>query len=105
MTISLFLILDPFASLPMFISVTEGLNEKTVSKYANYSILVAAILLIVFLFFGNDLMELFGVTMDTFRVAGGIIFLMMAINWSLGSNLRSRPVQRVPRGPSSHHPY
>ena len=87
MTISLFLILDPFASLPMFISVTEGLNEKTVSKYANYSILVAAILLIVFLFFGDDLMELFGVTMDTFRVAGGIIFLMMAIELVFGLKL------------------
>ncbi|MBO7205019.1 MAG: MarC family protein [Candidatus Methanomethylophilaceae archaeon] len=87
MTISLFLILDPFASLPMFISVTEGLNEKTISKYANYSILVAAILLIVFLFFGDDLMELFGVTMDTFRVAGGIIFLMMAIELVFGLKL------------------
>ena len=74
MTISLFLILDPFASLPMFISVTQGLDERTIRTYANNSVLVAAILLLVFLFFGETLMGLFGVTMDTFRVAGGIIF-------------------------------
>lgn len=87
MTISLFLILDPFASLPMFISVTDGLDEKTIRSYANYSVLVAAILLLVFLFFGEDLMGLFGVTMDTFRVAGGIIFLMMAIELVFGMKL------------------
>ena len=87
MTISLFLILDPFASLPMFISVTQGLDERTIRTYANNSVLVAAILLLVFLFFGETLMGLFGVTMDTFRVAGGIIFLMMAIELVFGLKL------------------
>ena len=87
MTISLFLILDPFASLPMFISVTQGLDEKTVRTYANNSVLVAAILLLIFLVFGETLMGLFGVTMDTFRVAGGIIFLMMAIELVFGLKL------------------
>ena len=87
MTVSLFLILDPFASLPMFISVTQGLDEKTIRTYANNSVLVAAILLVIFLFFGEDIMGLFGVTMDTFRVAGGIIFLMMAIELVFGFKL------------------
>ena len=87
MTISLFLILDPFASLPMFINVTEGLDDRTMRTYANNSVLVAAILLLVFLLFGETLMGLFGVTMDTFRVAGGIIFLMMAIELVFGLKL------------------
>lgn len=87
MTISLFLILDPFASLPMFISITDGLDEKTIRKYANYSVIVAAVLLLIFVLFGKDLMWLFGVTMDTFRVAGGIIFLMMAIELIFGLKL------------------
>lgn len=87
MTISMFLILDPFASLPMFISVTEGLDERTTRKYANYAVLMAAIMLIIFLFFGEQIMGLFGVTMDTFRVAGGIIFLMMSIELIFGLKL------------------
>ena len=44
-------------------------------------------LLIVFIFFGQDIMGLFGVTMDSFRVAGGIIFLMMAIELVFGFKL------------------
>lgn len=87
LTVSLFLILDPFASLPMFIGITKGLDERTVGMYANKAILVAAILLYVFVFVGEGLMGLFGVTMESFRVAGGVIFLMMAIELVFGLSL------------------
>ena len=87
LTVSLFLILDPFASLPMFINITKDLDERTMKSYANKAIVVAAILLYVFMFIGNDLMDIFGVSMDSFRVAGGIIFLMMAIELVFGLNL------------------
>lgn len=79
LTISLFFILDPFASLPMFISVTKEEDRKTIDSYANKAILVAAILLFVFMFVGGDLMNVFGVTMESFRVAGGLILILMAI--------------------------
>jgi multiple antibiotic resistance protein len=79
LTISLFFILDPFASLPMFISVTREEDRKTINSYANKAILVAAILLFVFMFVGEDLMNVFGVTMESFRVAGGLILILMAI--------------------------
>ena len=87
LTVSLFFILDPFASLPMFINITKDLDERTMKSYANKAIVVAAILLYVFMFIGNDLMDIFGVSMDSFRVAGGIIFLMMAIELVFGLNL------------------
>ena len=87
LTVSLFFILDPFASLPMFINITKGLEEREVKAYADKATLVAAILLFVFMFIGEDLMGIFGVTMDSFRVAGGIIFLMMAIELVFGLSL------------------
>lgn len=87
LTVSLFFILDPFASLPMFINITKDLDERTMKSYANKAIVVAAILLYVFMFIGNDLMDIFGVSMDSFRVAGGIIFLMMAIELVFGLKL------------------
>lgn len=87
LTVSLFLILDPFASVPMFINITNGLDERTIKTYANKAVVVAAILLYVFMFLGSDLMQIFGVSMGSFRVAGGIIFLMMAIELVFGLNL------------------
>jgi multiple antibiotic resistance protein len=79
LTISLFLILDPFASLPVFISVTRGHDSRTIRSYANKAILVAGILLLIFILIGPEMMSAFGVTMESFRVAGGIILLLMAV--------------------------
>lgn len=81
------MILDPFASLPMFISMTKGLDGRTVKSYANKAILVAAILLFVFMLMGPKLMSVFDVSMSSFKVAGGIIFLMMAIELVFGLKL------------------
>lgn len=77
--VSLFFILDPFASLPVFLSVTKGVDEDTVRKYADKASVVAAVLLIVFILIGPYLMDVFGITMDSFRVAGGIMLLLMAV--------------------------
>lgn len=87
LSVTLFMILDPFASLPMFISITKGLDERTVKSYANKAILVAAILLFVFMLIGPELMSVFDVSMSSFKVAGGIIFLMMAIELVFGLKL------------------
>ena len=78
--VSLFFILDPFASLPVFMSVTKGLDGDTVRSYADRAALVAAALLVVFIFAGPYLMDVFGITMDSFRVAGGIMLLLMAVD-------------------------
>lgn len=87
LSVTLFMILDPFASLPMFISITKGLDGRTVKSYANKAILVAAILLFVFMLIGSELMSVFDVSMSSFKVAGGIIFLMMAIELVFGLKL------------------
>ena len=87
LSISLFLIWDPFASVPMFINITNGLDNRTIKIYADKAIVVAAILLFMFILIGDKLMDIFGVTMDSFRVAGGIIFLMMAVELVFGLKL------------------
>lgn len=87
LSISLFLILDPFASVPMFINITNGLDNRTIKTYADKAIVVAAILLFMFILIGDKLMDIFGITMDSFRVAGGIIFLMMAVELVFGLKL------------------
>ena len=87
LSISLFLILDPFASVPMFINITNGLDNRTIKIYADKAIVVAAILLFMFILIGDKLMDIFGVTMDSVRVAGGIIFLMMAVELVFGLKL------------------
>ena len=85
LTITLFMILNPFSTLPVFISITRGLEEGEVVSYANKAVLVATILLFFFLFTGGFLLDVFGVTLSSFQVAGGIILLMMSLELVLGS--------------------
>ncbi|MCK9323781.1 MAG: MarC family protein [Candidatus Methanomethylophilaceae archaeon] len=87
LSVSLFFILDPFASLPVFLSITKGLDDKVIKSYANKSILVAAILLFVFMFVGPNLMDIFGTTMESFRVAGGLILILMSMEIIFGLNM------------------
>lgn len=87
MAVSFVMIMDPFASLPMFISVTRGLDEATVRSYSNKAVFVAAVLLFAFVLAGGTLMSLFGITMESFQIAGGLVLLMMAVEMVFGLKL------------------
>ena len=87
LTLSLFLIYNPFASLPIFISVSKGLDKDVVKSYANKAIIVAGLLLAVFVIIGEILMSVFNVTMNGFRVAGGLVLLLMSVETIFGFKL------------------
>ncbi|MCE5296490.1 MAG: MarC family protein [Euryarchaeota archaeon] len=83
----LFFIFDPFASLPIFITMTNGQNDSQMTSSANRAILVSAILFAVFAISGQQILDLFSITTDGFRVAGGIVLLMMAVEVIFGLEL------------------
>ncbi|MEM0449601.1 MAG: MarC family protein [Methanomassiliicoccales archaeon] len=75
----LFFIFDPFASLPIFISLTKNMDDKEKEKSALYAIMVAATLFVIFTLLGTAILDLFGISLDAFRIAGGLVLLLMAI--------------------------
>ena len=75
----LFFIFDPFASLPIFICMTKDLDERQKTSSANRAVLVAALLFLIFAVVGTNLLDAFGITLDGFRIAGGIVLLLMAL--------------------------
>lgn len=83
----LFFIFDPFASVPVFIAMTKGYDKKTVVSCANRAVLVAAILFVIFVAIGQPLLDAFGITVDGFRVAGGLVLLLMSMEIIFGLNL------------------
>ncbi len=88
-TISIFLIMNPFTSIPIFLSIIGDADAGKIRSYANRAILVAGVLLFVFVFIGEPLMSMFGVTMESFRVAGGIILILMAVVLVFGLKLNN----------------
>ena len=84
----LFVAIDAFATLPMFLSITEGETEKSRKTMAGEASLTAMIVGTGFLFAGQAVMRFLGITISDFRVAGGIILLCFAVYDLLFSHLQ-----------------
>jgi multiple antibiotic resistance protein len=94
-TTLLFFIFDPFASLPVFIALTKDYDGEGIVKCANKAVLVAAILFLIFVLVGNQLLIVFSVTTSGFKVAGGLVLLLMSMEIIFGLNLVRSSDQNV----------
>ncbi|MGH7932392.1 MAG: YchE family NAAT transporter [Candidatus Binataceae bacterium] len=77
--ISLFVIADPIGAIPIFITLTERHSEKDRKRIASVAASSVALVLIASLFLGQPLLQFFGINIASFRVAGGILIMIMAI--------------------------
>lgn len=80
MLIGLIAIVNPIGAIPIFISLTSKFDvseRRTVSNIATYSVLI---ILLLSLFIGEWILNFFGITINSFRVAGGLLILLMAIS-------------------------
>ena len=93
--ILLFFIFDPLASLPIFLTLTRRANEKERVHSANMAVLVAIILFFIFVIIGKQLLDMFGVSIPGFQVAGGLVLLLMALEIIFGLEITTRGDQNV----------
>jgi multiple antibiotic resistance protein len=75
----LFIIVDPLGAIPIFIGLTEDMTVKQKRKVFNTAFIVGFILLLVFAFTGLEIFNIFGISIFSFEVAGGILLLIIAI--------------------------
>ncbi len=77
--VTLFVIIDPIALLPIFISLTDGWDARARNALALRGVLVASIVLAVFGIAGEGLLGAIGIGMPAFRIAGGILLFIIAL--------------------------
>ena len=77
---AIFFVVDPVGVVPIFIAMTHGDSKEQLRDTARRASLVAAALLIFFALFGTFLFKFVGVTLSAFRVAGGIVLLITALD-------------------------
>jgi multiple antibiotic resistance protein len=77
--IALFIIVDPFGNIPIFMGLTESMSETQRRKIYNVACLVGFVLLLVFAFLGNEILAIFGISIESFEIAGGILLLIVSI--------------------------
>ncbi len=85
--LALFIIVDPFGNIPIFMSLTEKMPKEQKRKVFNTATLVGFILLLAFAFAGQEIFSIFGVSIFSFEVAGGILLLIIAIRILISGSL------------------
>ena len=82
--IALFIVMDPFSSVPVFLALTKKFTPQKRGEAAGVAGLVAALVLFGFLFVGPWLLSVMGIRMESFEIGGGILMLLIAISFALG---------------------
>jgi multiple antibiotic resistance protein len=77
---SLFAVIDPLGCIPFFSGLTGGMSPRRKRRTLARALVVALGVLAVFTLFGQQLLHLFGITIDAFRIAGGVIFFGIGLD-------------------------
>ena len=75
-----FVTIDTIGNLPFFLSLTEGAKIKKRNQIALKSIIIAFFIMITFAYFGRYLLEAIHVSLDSLKIAGGVILMFLAID-------------------------
>ncbi|MBI2832653.1 MAG: MarC family protein [Chloroflexi bacterium] len=79
--VPLFIVIDALGNLPIVLSLSEGLTAAERRKMIRIANLTAAIVGLIFLFFGQLILSAMGISVGSFAIAGGLILLILSINY------------------------
>jgi multiple antibiotic resistance protein len=82
--ISLFAIIDPVGIIPIIIAFTAGMTAQRREHIGRMASLSVLGILLAALLLGEAILEFFGISIHSFRTAGGILLLLMSINMLIG---------------------
>jgi multiple antibiotic resistance protein len=92
--IPLFVAIDVFGVLPLFVALTDGMEPRQRKKLTREATLTAFVISLVFLVAGKLLFSFLGITENDFRVGGGIVLLVLAVYDLLFSRERKDDTER-----------
>lgn len=96
----LFVVLDSVGNVPLFYALTPKISEKEREKIFAKSVLIASLLLVLFALTGEAILRYYGVSVSDFKIAGGILLFLIAIQGMFGrieaELLRTEDVVVVP---------
>lgn len=78
--ITLFVVIDPPGCAPIYASLTAGASQAQRRAMAIRAVGIAAAILLIFALWGKQLLGVLGIALDSFRIAGGIMLFMIAMD-------------------------
>lgn len=87
--VALFIIIDPIGNVPLFIPLLEKFRERDRRAMIRMAVMIAAITLFLVTLTGNFIFDILGIEMYSFRIAGGILLLIISIEMLFGRKSRT----------------
>lgn len=84
--ITLWVVIDPIGTIPVFIAVTASMAAADRRKTALLATLVSIGILLFFLVLGQILIDALGISLLSFQVAGGIVLFLFALTMIFGES-------------------
>lgn len=78
--VTLFVIIDPIGLVPLFVALTQGMTTRERRAIGARALIVAAVLLTLFAAAGEAVLGFVGISMPAFRIAGGILLFLTALD-------------------------
>ncbi len=82
--VTLFVVLDPIASLPVFVAVTSGLTRRQSLLVGFYALGISFLVLLFFIVAGQHLLNALKIPMASFQLAGSLVLLLFGLKMVLG---------------------
>jgi len=79
--IPLFIVIDAIGNLPFVISLSEGMSRHEKRRMVHIASATAAIIGLAFLFFGQFILNVMGISVGAFAIAGGLILLVLSVRY------------------------
>ena len=96
---TLFVVIDPIGLMPLFVALTAGMTPAQRRAIALRSCIVAAGLLTLFGLLGDAVLDFIGISMPAFRIAGGILLFLTALDMLFERRTARRKGQAEDDGP------
>ncbi|KIN61237.1 Membrane protein, MarC family protein [Sulfitobacter noctilucae] len=77
---TMLVVIDPVAIAPLFLALTQGMRPEQRRRIAVRATLTAAFVLAIFAFFGEAVLGFIGISMPAFRIAGGVLLFLTALD-------------------------
>ena len=91
--VTLFVIIDPLGLVPLFVALTQGMSAVARRAIGLRAVIVAAILLTIFAYAGEAVLGFVGISMPAFRIAGGILLFLTALDMLFDRRAKRREDQ------------
>ena len=77
--VGLLALINPLTVLPIFLGLVQGRSEPDKRHISSVAAVTVLVTLLIFTYVGGALLDLFAITIDSFRIAGGILLLLTAL--------------------------